>query len=156
MNASIEAAKAGDAGRGFAVVASEVKELADQSKTASAQVRRIIAEIQRSAQAAVIAAEQYARASDAGVATSRQSGTAISMLSNRVTEASQTARQNLAAAEQQQASIEQIALAVDNIEASSVQTVSATRQVEESARGLHDLAQSLDAIVGRLSVRQGR
>lgn len=156
VNASIEAAKAGDAGRGFAVVASEVKELADQSKTASAQVRRIIAEIQRSAQAAVIAAEQYARASDASVATSRQSGTAISMLSNRVTEASQTARQNLAAAEQQQASIEQIALAVDNIEASSAQTVSATGQVEQSARSLHDLAQSLDTIVGRLSARQGR
>jgi len=155
VNASIEAAKAGEAGRGFAVVAGEVKELADQSKTASAQVRRIIAEIQRSAQAAVIAAEQYARASDASVSTSRQSGTAISMLANRVTEASQTARQNLAAAEQQQASIEQIALAADNIEASSAQTVSATGQVEQSARGLHDLAQSLDAIVGRLTVRHG-
>lgn len=154
VNASIEAAKAGEAGRGFAVVAAEVKELADQSKAASAQVRRIIGEIQRSAQAAVIAAEQYARASDSSVTTSRQSGTAISMLASRVTEASQTARQNLAAAEQQQAGIEQIALAVDNIESSSAQTVAATGQVEQSARSLHDLARSLDAIVGRVSVCQ--
>lgn len=155
VNASIEAAKAGEAGRGFAVVANEVKELADQSKAASVQVRRIIADIQRSAQAAVIAAEQYAKASDASVATSRQSGSSISMLASRVSEASQAARQNLVAAEQQQAGIEQIALAVDNIEASSAQTVSATGQVEQSARSLHDLAQSLEAIVGRVAVRHG-
>ncbi|MEP9380546.1 methyl-accepting chemotaxis protein [Aquabacter sp. CN5-332] len=155
VNAGIEAAKAGEAGRGFAVVATEVKELAEQSKAATAQVRRIIADIQRSAQAAVIAAEQYAKASDAGVSTSRQSGTSISTLAARVTEASQAARQNLVAAEQQQAGIEQIALAVDNIEASSAQTVSATAQVEQSARSLHDLAQTLDDIIGRVSVRPG-
>ncbi len=153
VNASIEAAKAGEAGRGFAVVANEVKELAEQSKAATSQVRRIIADIQRSAQAAVIGAEQYAKASGASVAASRQSGSAISTLAERVTEASQAAKQNLAAAEQQQAGIEQIALAVDNIETSSNQTVSATSQVEQSARSLHDLALSLEAIVGKVAVK---
>jgi methyl-accepting chemotaxis protein len=152
VNASIEAAKAGEAGRGFAVVANEVKELAEQSKAATAQVRRIIADIQRSAQSAVMAAEQYAKASDATVATARESGSAISTLAGRVTEASQAARQNVVAAEQQQAGIEQIALAVENIETSSNQTVAATMQVEQSVRSLHDLAQSLEAIVGRVSV----
>jgi methyl-accepting chemotaxis protein len=155
VNASIEAAKAGEAGRGFAVVASEVKELAEQSKAATAQVRRIIADIQRSAQAAVIAAEQFAKASDATVTTSRQSGAAISSLAGRITDASQAARQNLVAAEQQQAGIEQIALAVDNIEVSSAQTVSATAQVEQSARSLHDLAVTLESIVNRVSLGQG-
>ncbi|WP_348841649.1 methyl-accepting chemotaxis protein [Xanthobacter sp. KR7-65] len=155
VNASIEAAKAGEAGRGFAVVASEVKELAEQSKAATAQVRRIIADIQRSAQSAVIAAEQYAKSSDAAVLTSRQSGTAISSLAGRITEAAQAARQNLAAAEQQQAGIEQIALAVDNIETSSAQTVAATSQVEQSARSLHDLAVALETMVRRVSVSHG-
>jgi len=154
VNASIEAAKAGEAGRGFAVVANEVKELAEQSKAATAQVRRIIADIQRSAQAAVIGAEQYAKATDASVATSRQSGAAISTLAERVTEASQAAKQNLAAAEQQQAGIQQISLAVDNIEASSSQTVSATAQVEQSARSLHELALSLESIVGKVAVKR--
>jgi methyl-accepting chemotaxis protein len=46
LNATIEAARAGDAGKGFAVVASEVKNLANQSATATARISREIEGIQ--------------------------------------------------------------------------------------------------------------
>ena len=42
LNASIEAARAGDAGRGFAVVASEIKNLAEQSAKSANDVQTII------------------------------------------------------------------------------------------------------------------
>lgn len=45
LNASIEAARAGEAGRGFSVVAGEIKKLAEQSITATGEIRRIVDEI---------------------------------------------------------------------------------------------------------------
>ncbi len=44
LNASIEAARAGDAGLGFAVVASEIRKLADQSVQAANQIQNIVKE----------------------------------------------------------------------------------------------------------------
>jgi methyl-accepting chemotaxis protein len=55
LNASIEAARAGDAGRGFAVVAGEVKQLADQTAAATEGIARQIATIQNESSQAVSA-----------------------------------------------------------------------------------------------------
>ncbi len=55
LNATIEAARAGEAGRGFAVVASEVKALAGQTAAATRDVRERIAAIQSDVQSTVTA-----------------------------------------------------------------------------------------------------
>lgn len=43
LNASIEAARAGDAGKGFAVVANEIRDLADQSNNSATEIQEIVA-----------------------------------------------------------------------------------------------------------------
>lgn len=58
LNASIEAARAGDAGLGFAVVAQEVRKLADQTLTAASQIQKIVSAIQIKTQGTVVSAKQ--------------------------------------------------------------------------------------------------
>jgi methyl-accepting chemotaxis protein PixJ len=57
MNASIEAAKAGEEGQGFVVVAEEVRTLAQQSAAATAEIEQVVEEIQRQTNEVVAAME---------------------------------------------------------------------------------------------------
>ncbi len=147
VNAAIEAAKAGEAGKGFAVVAAEVKNLAEQSKQATARVRGNLNEIHRATQTAVMAAEQGVKVSESGETLARRAGESIRLLAESLTESAQAAQQILASAQQQVAGMDQMTLAMQNIKQASTQNMAATRQVEASAQNLNELAQRLTALV---------
>ncbi len=147
LNASVEAARAGEHGKGFAVVAVEVRNLAEQSKQATAQVKAILSEIQKATNATVMATEEGTKKVDSGVQLAAQAQQAIEQLSGVIVESAQSATQVVAGSRQQVSGIEQIALAMRNINQATVQSLASTRQAEKSAQNLNELARSLTETV---------
>jgi len=147
LNASVEAARAGEHGKGFAVVAAEVRNLAEQSKQATAQVRAILSDIQNGINATVMATEEGTKVVDQGLELAGQTGAVIERLGSTINEAAQAATQMRAGGQQQATGVEQIALAMQNINQATTQSLTSTRQAEKAAQDLNNLALSLAEIV---------
>lgn len=152
VNASIEAAKAGDEGKGFSVVAQEVRTLAEQSKQATTQVRGILHDIQKATSSAVLATEQATKTVENGVRQSSEAGASIGTLAENVNAAAQAAIQIAATSQEQFVGMDQVATAMENIKQASTQTVASTRQVEAAAQQLHELGQKLKELVARFKL----
>jgi methyl-accepting chemotaxis protein len=147
VNASIEAAKAGEQGKGFAVVAQEVRNLADQSKQATAQVRTILGEIQKATNAAVMVTEQGSKAVEVGVQQAARAGESVQQLAETIAEAAQAAAQIAASSQQQMAGMDQVALAMESIKTASTQNVAGTKQTESAAKNIDELGRKLKELV---------
>ena len=143
VNASIEAAKAGDEGRGFTVVAQEVRSLSQQSRKATAQVRGILNDIQKAMASAVLATEQAGKTVDAGVVQSTAASEAIKALGAGVAESVKAAAQIAATSQQQFVGMDQVAAAMESIKLASLHAVTSTQQAEDATHQLHELGQKL-------------
>lgn len=88
LNASIEAARAGDAGKGFAVVAGEVRVLADQSNEAASKINELIHSIQNKSGEAVNSMQSGLESVKAGAKVVNNAGTTFDEIVAMVSEIS--------------------------------------------------------------------
>ena len=143
LNASIEAAKAGDAGKGFAVVAVEIKDLAEQSQHATAQVEEILEDIRKATEGVVIATEEGSRGVLEGLKSIDETGQVITHLGEALDESSASNHQIVAAVQQEAAGIEQIAQAISEINTATGQFVDFTNQTSAVAKQFAEISNRL-------------
>lgn len=147
LNAAIEASRAGEHGHGFSAVAAEIRTLADQSKSATAKVRRILIDIQTATNTAVIGMEDGARSVGRALERVNEAGETIRQLEGIISDAARLAAQIAASAGQQRVGMQQIHDAMHHIEITSSQNLAAIRQAEQAAKDLNDLGKRLQAML---------
>ncbi len=152
VNASIEAAKAGEHGKGFAVVAQEVKALADQSKLATTQIRRLLGDIQKATSNAVMATERGGKAVDKGVGQAERTGVEIDTMADLSRESADASSQIVASSQQQLVGMDQVAQAMEGIKCASQQNVEGAQQIESVIAKLDVLGAKLKQISTGLQV----
>jgi hypothetical protein len=151
LNASIEAAKAGEHGKGFAVVSMEIRNLAEQSKQATVQVRKILGEIQKATNSAVIVTEEGSKRVETGVELANSAGVNIHQLTEAIEESARMAKQIAASAKQQSIGMEQVSIAMGNINKASGENVKSIKQTEQVSRSLGSLTGQINKLIEEFS-----
>ncbi|NEP29874.1 methyl-accepting chemotaxis protein, partial [Moorena sp. SIO3I6] len=152
LNASIEAARAGEEGRGFAVVADEVRALAHQSAEATAEIEKIVAQIQMETNEVVAAMEAGTEQVVGGtklVDDTRQSLNQITTVMVKINELVEAIAS--VTVEQTQTSVS-VTQTMTNVAAIANHTSIEALQVSHSFKQLLTVAEQLQDSVGKFKV----
>jgi methyl-accepting chemotaxis protein len=143
LNAAIEAAAAGEHGRSFSVVAGEIKNLADQSKAATVQVKTILGDIQKGINTSVMLTEEAVKRVDLGKHQGDVAASAIRNMAANIDQSVQAFQQIVAGTNQQQIGFDHVMQALKDMSRASEQAAASTRQTEKAAANLTDLGTQL-------------
>lgn len=152
VNAAIESAKAGEYGKGFSIVAQEIRNLSEQSKYATKQVRNILKDIQKATNTAVMTTEKGIKLVEKNVNEVSKAGDAIDNLMESVNIAAQSVIQIEVSSQQQLIGMDQVALAMEGINQASFQNVESMNQLQEATYNLQEMGQNLKKITERYKV----
>jgi twitching motility protein PilJ len=152
LNASIQAAMAGDAGKGFAVVAEEVERLAERSTEATKKIASHIKSIQTDTNEAIAAMEETTREVVGGSNLANEAGRKLSeieQVSNHLAELIQSIS---LAAKQQTRGSESVAKSMSDISQVTQQTAAGAKQAAVSIRKLSELGDQLRTSLDRFKL----
>ncbi|OBV38459.1 methyl-accepting chemotaxis protein [Janthinobacterium psychrotolerans] len=133
LNAAVEAARAGEQGRGFAVVASEVRNLAQRSASAAREIKALIGD----------SVEQV----EVGARLVRDAGQTMDEVVGSVRRVADIMQEITAASSEQSAGIEQVNMAIVQMDQVTQQNAALVEQAAAAAESMQDQAMALNDIV---------
>ncbi|GAA5261412.1 methyl-accepting chemotaxis protein [Methanocalculus sp. MC3] len=152
VNASIEAAKAGEFGKGFAVVADEIHNLAEQSKQATSHIRTILTDIQRGVSGTVVSVDRGSASVEDTVGLTAQAREAIEVLASAVADSSKEAYEIADSISEQASGMDRISHAMEKIQDAARKNLENTQKAEKTAEDLHELGIRLKKITEQYHV----
>ncbi|WP_175864130.1 methyl-accepting chemotaxis protein [Burkholderia cepacia] len=141
LNAAVEAARAGEQGRGFAVVASEVRSLAQRSSSAAKEIRELIS--------------QSVRKIEDGSHIANNAGDTMSEVTHAISRVTDIMGEIAAASSEQSRGIEQVNLAITQMDEVTQQNAALVEQAAAASKSLEEQGNRLAEAVSlfRLDAR---
>ena len=138
LNAAIEAARAGEHGRGFAVVAAEVRALAHRSGSSAKDIKQLI--------------EKAVHNVEMGTTLVGKAGVAMDGIVQSNREVLNTVEEITRAADEQATGVEQVNLAIIQMEEATQQNAALVEESAAAADSMRDQAEGLTALVAKFKL----
>lgn len=153
MNASIQAAAAGEAGRGFRAVATEVQRLAERSDQSLKRIVALIRSMQADTQNAVSAMERSTQEVVAGAQTTSKAGEALNRIEEVSSELNNLISAITEATQQQTEEAKNITDRMSEILQISTNTARGVEQTTSGMKTISTLAEQLDDAMGQFKLQ---
>jgi aerotaxis receptor len=154
LNAAIEAARAGEQGRGFAVVADEVRTLASRTQTSTAEIQKMIEQLQLGSKKAVDTMHNVNGRAKTGAEKVEKTGQVLGEIAAAMGKITDMNTQIATAAEEQSAVIEEINRSVNTINDISISSAEKAKLSAAASAKLVDLSESLAMMVEQFGETQ--
>jgi len=143
LNASIQAAMAGEAGRGFAVVADEVQRLAERATNATRQIENLVKTIQADTNEAIVSMERSTSNVVSGASTAEEAGQALSQIEQASTQLARLIDEIATSVRTRAGEGTEVAGTMQTIREVAVKTASSSRQTAQDVGKLTELSKRL-------------
>jgi methyl-accepting chemotaxis protein len=147
INATIEAAGAGEAGRRFAVVAEEIRKLADRVAGSAKEIRGLVDDVRSAVNTTVMATESGSKTVDVGAKQFGEVASALKEITALAGTTTEAAREIELSTKQQSTAVEQVNVAISNVAQATKETEASSGQMLQTAAQLAGLSRDLLRLV---------